>query len=268
MAGVMAIRPLDRLRIGERLGRSVPPLAVFVLALVGWEAVVRLLGIQFYLLPAPTEIARTLGANAAFLFGAAWYTAQEAIAGFAVGCGLGVLAALVSVRWRSVADALLPYSIAANSVPIIAFAPLAIVWFGVEQGSKVAIVAMMTFFPTMISTIRGLLSPDAESLELMRSYGATPLQVFAFLRLPSALPFLFTALKVSASLSMIGAVVGEFFGGFARSLGVYIISQTALFHTREAWAAIVVACGFGIAFYLIISAVERLVMPWHVAVRR
>ncbi len=265
MAGASASRPPGA---GDRLRRALLPLGIFVLVLVGWEAAVRLLGIQFYLLPAPAEIARNLASNAAFLLGATWYTAQEAIAGFGIGCGLGILVALVSVRWRSVADALLPYSIAANSVPIIAFAPLAIVWFGVEQGSKVAIVAMMTFFPTMISTIRGLLSPDAAALELMRSYGATPRQVFLKLRLPAALPFIFTALKVSASLSMIGAVVGEFFGGFARSLGVYIISETALFHTREAWAAIVVACAFGITFYLVIAGVERLVMPWHVTVRR
>jgi NitT/TauT family transport system permease protein len=250
-----------------RLRRALPPLGLFVLALAGWEAGVRSLGIQFYLLPAPSEIARTLASNAAFLLGAAWYTAQEAIAGFGIGCGLGILVALVSVRWRSVADALLPYSIAANSVPIIAFAPLAIVWFGVEQGSKIAIVAVMTFFPTMISTIRGLLSPDAASLELMRSYGATSRQIVVKLRLPAALPFVFTAFKVSASLSMIGAVVGEFFGGFARSLGVYIVSQTALFHTREAWAAIVIACAFGIVFYLVVIVVERLVMPWHVSLR-
>jgi NitT/TauT family transport system permease protein len=251
----------------SRLRRALPPLGVFVLALVGWETTVRLLGIQFYLLPAPSEIARALGSNAPLLLRAAWYTAQEALAGFGIGCGLGILVALVSVRWQAVADALLPYSIAANSVPIIAFAPLAIVWFGVEQGSKVAIVATMTFFPTMISAIRGLRSPDPDALELMRSYGATPRQVFVKLRIPAALPFIFTALKVSASLSMIGAVVGEFFGGFARSLGVYIISETALFHTREAWAAIVVACAFGIAFYLLIAGVERLAMPWHAALR-
>jgi NitT/TauT family transport system permease protein len=267
MAGPAPDRPPSP-RTSDRVRRAAPPLAVFVLVLAGWEGAVRAFGIQFYLLPAPSEIARTLGANAALLLGAAWYTAQEAVAGFGIGCGLGILVAIVSVRWQAVSDALLPYAIAANSVPIIAFAPLAIVWFGVEQGSKVAIVAMMTFFPTMISTIRGLRSPDPASLELMRSYAATPRQVFLKLRLPAALPFIFTALKVSASLSMIGAVVGEFFGGFARSLGVYIVSETALFHTREAWGAIIVACGFGIALYLVITAVEWAVMPWYVALRR
>jgi NitT/TauT family transport system permease protein len=253
---------------GARVGSVVAPAAVFVAGLVGWEAVVRVAHIQFYLLPAPSEIARSLVQNAAFLVGAAWYTAQEALAGFGLGCTLGIGVAVLSVRWRSVAEALLPYAIAANSVPIIAFAPLAIVWFGIEQGSKIAIVAMMTFFPTMVGTVRGLLSPDPESLDLMRSYGATERQVFVKLRVPSALPFVFTAFKVSASLSMIGAVVGEFFGGFARSLGVYIVSQTALFHTREAWGAIVVACAYGIGFYLVIAGIERLLIPWHVTQRR
>jgi NitT/TauT family transport system permease protein len=253
---------------GGWLRRALAPAGVFILGLGVWEATVRALGIQFYLLPAPSAIARTLEDNAAFLLTAAWYTAEEALLGFVIGCGLGFLVAVTSVRWRAVADALLPYSIAANSVPIIAFAPLAIVWFGVEQGSKIAIVAMMTFFPAMVGTIRGLLSPEPAALDLMRSFGASERQIFLKLRVPAALPFVFTALKVSASLSMIGAVVAEFFGGFARSLGVYIISQTALFHTREAWAAIVVACAFGIAAYLVIVGAERVFMPWHVALRR
>jgi len=255
-------------RPAGRLRRGLPALGVFVLFLAGWEGIVRLLHIQFYLLPAPSEIVANLLGHASFLLGAAWYTAQEAFIGFALGCALGILVAVVSVRWRAVADTLLPYSIAANSIPIIAFAPLAIVWFGVEQGSKIAIVAMMAFFPTMVSTIRGLLSPDPASLELMRSYGATPRQIFLKLRAPAALPFVFTAFKVAASISMIGAVVGEFFGGVEHSLGVYIISQASLFHTREAWAAIILACAFGIAFYLVIVGVERLVMPWHVTLRR
>jgi len=125
----------------------------------------------------------------------------------------------------------------------------------------------MVFFPTMVSTVRGLLSPAPAALELMRSYGATERQVFLKLRIPAALPFLFTALKISASLAMIGAVVGEFFGGLERSLGVYIVSQAALFHTREAWSAIIVACAFGIAFYLLIAGAERLVIPWYVMLR-
>jgi len=250
------------------LHRALLPAAVFALFLAGWEGVVWVFHIQFYLLPAPSAIARSFAANAAFLAGAAWYTGQEALAGFGLGCGAGLLAALVSVRWRGVADAVLPYAIAANSVPIIALAPLAIVWFGVEQGSKIAIVAMMVFFPTMVSATRGLLSPSPAALELMRSYGATERQVFLKLRAPAALPFIFTALRLSAALSMIGAVVGEFFGGFERSLGVYIVSQAALFHTREAWSAIIVACAFGITFYLVIAAGEMLAIPWYVTLRR
>ncbi len=258
----------DERQWAESLRRVLPPAGVFALALAGWELIVWALHIQFYLLPAPSAIARSFGANAAFLVRAAWYTGQEALAGFALGCSAGLLAALLSVRWRAAADALLPYAIAANSIPIIAFAPLAIVWFGVEQGSKIAIVAVMAFFPTTVSALRGLRSPAPAAFELMRSYGATDRQVFSKLRGPAALPFIFTAFKLSASLSMIGAVVGEFFGGFEKSLGVYIVSQAALFHTREAWSAIIVACAFGIAFYLLIVGAETLAIPWYVTLRR
>ncbi len=250
-----------------RLRQILLPTGVFILFLAGWEALVWAFHIQFYLLPAPSAVARRFAANAPYIVGAAWYTGQEELAGFGLGCGAGLLAALLSVRWRAVADVLLPYAIAANSVPIIDFATLAIVWFGIEQGSKIAIVAMMAFFPTMVSATRGLLSPAPAALELMRSYGATERQVFRLLRVPSALPFIFTAFKISASLSMIGAVVGEFFGGVEKSLGVYIVSQASLFHTREAWSAIIVACVFGIVFYLAIAGADRLAIPWYVTLR-
>ena len=252
----------------RRLREHLPALGVFVLGVAAWESAVYLFGIEFYLLPAPHVIATSLRQSYPVLLEASLYTFGEALAGYGLGCGLGLLAAMLSSRSPSFADLVLPYAIASASVPIVALAPLAIVWFGVGQGSKIAIVAMMTFFPALVGTIRGLCSPDPAAFDLMRSYGASERQVFLRLRLPAAMPFVFTALKVSASLSMIGAVVGEFFGGFARSLGVYIISQTALFHTREAWGAIVVACAFGIAAYLCIVGAERLLMPWHVALRR
>jgi NitT/TauT family transport system permease protein len=125
----------------------------------------------------------------------------------------------------------------------------------------------MTFFPTFISTLRGLLSVPAQSLELMHSYAAHEWQVFVKLRLPTSLPYMFNAFKVGTTLSMIGAVVSEFFGGPAKSLGVYIKSTAALFQTRQAWSAIFMACVLGLSFYLVVVLIERLVMPWHVSGR-
>jgi NitT/TauT family transport system permease protein len=145
---------------------------------------------------------------------------------------------------------------------------LAIVWFGIDEGSKIAIVAVMCFFPTLVSTVRGLNAADADAVALMRSYAATEGQVFRKLRLPTALPFLFNAFKICASLSMIGAIVAEFFGGAVKFLGVYIKTEANILHTAEAWAAILVACLLGIGFYLAVALVERLVMPWHLSHRK
>jgi NitT/TauT family transport system permease protein len=191
------------------------------------------------------------------------YTFTEAIAGYALGCGTGILAAMAASRSPSFAGLLLPYAVASASVPIVALAPLAIVWFGVEQGSKIAIVTLMTFFPTFISALRGLLAVPAPALDLMRSCAATERQVFTKLRLPHSVPYVFTALRACTTLAMIGAVVSEFFGGPVKSLGVYIKSTASLFQTRQAWAAIVVTCALGLAFYLAVALAERLAAPWQ-----
>ena len=262
--GADALRSRRRPRV---LHEYLPAAVAFVVAIVLWEAAVYGFKIQFYLLPAPHVIVQTFREQAAVLIESGLYTFREALLGYVLGCAAGVLAAMAASRSRAFADLILPYAIASGSVPIIALAPLAIVWFGVEQGSKIAIVTMMTFFPTFISTLRGLLSVPPQSLELMRSYAAGEGQVFTKLRLPASLPYMFTAFKVGTTLAMIGAVVSEFFGGPAKSLGVYIKSTAALFQTRQAWSAILVACALGLAFYLAVVALERLIMPWHVSAR-
>ena len=171
--------------------------------------------------------------------------------------------ATLASRFPAFAGVVLPYAIASASVPIVALAPLAIVWFGIGPGSKIAIAALMTFFPTFVGTLRGLLGVDARSLELMRSLAATEWQVFWKLRLPHSLPHVFTALRACTTLAMIGAVVSEFFGGPMKSLGVYIKSTASLFQTRQAWSAILVACVLGLLFYLAVALVERLAVPWR-----
>jgi len=247
--------------------RYLPAALVFVAAIAAWEGFVAVFKIPFYLLPAPRVIVQTFWSNMPVLVEIGLYTFREALAGFAIGCGTGVLAAMLASRSPRAAALILPYAVASSSVPIIALAPLAIVWFGIAQGSKIAIVTMMTFFPTFISTLRGLLSVSPQSLELMRSYAAGEWETFTRLRLPTSLPYMFNAFKVSTNLAMIGAVVSEYFGGPQKSLGVYIVSNNAIFKTREAWSAILVACALGIVFYFAVVLVERLVMPWHVSTR-
>src|SRR5712692_8720154 len=227
-----------------------PAIVVFVLALALWELIVWGFNVQVYLLPAPHIIAQTFVELAGSLVDKGLYTFREAFSGYVIGCGLGFLVAIAASRWAIVADALVPYAVATNAVPIIAIAPLAIVWFGIDEGSKIAIVSVMTFFPMMLSTFKGLTTCAPASIELMRSYAASPIEVYAKLRFPNALPYVFNALKINTTLALIGAVVGEFFGGPAfRALGVYIKSENAIAHNVQAWAAIVVACALGVAFY-------------------
>lgn len=248
----------------SRVREYLPAAGVFVLGIALWEAVVFAFSIEFYLLPAPHVIVASLRQSYPVLLEASLYTFGEALAGYGLGCGLGVLAAMLASRSPAVAGLLLPYAIASASVPIVALAPLAIVWFGIGPGSKIAIAALMTFFPTFIGTLRGLLGVDPRSLELMRSCAATEWQVFWKLRLPNSVPFMFTAFRACTTLAMIGAVVSEFFGGPMKSLGVYIKSTASLFQTRQAWSAILVACVLGLAFYGVVALVERLAVPWRV----
>lgn len=245
-----------------------PPILTFILGIALWEGAVRLFDIPLYLLPAPSGIIATFFAQAGFLFSIGLYTFGEALGGFVIGCGLGALVAAVCVRFPLLADGLVPFSIASNAVPIVALSPLLGVWLGsISPASKIGVVAIMTFFPTLVNVYRGLISLRPETMELMRSYAARQSDIFLKLRLPAALPYLFNALKICSTLSMIGAVVAEFFGGPQNALGVYIKSQAGILRTREAWSGILMACLIGIVFYLVISLLERRLMPWHESVR-
>jgi NitT/TauT family transport system permease protein len=252
----------------EGLRRYGPAVVVFVSALVLWEIAVNVFRIERFLLPKPTEIAAKLMEELEVVVPAGLYTMRSALGGFLIGSALGVLIAFATARWVVVNEGLMPFAIAINATPIVALAPIMNQWFGTYTlTSKMAIVAVMVFFPVMINTVRGLTLVDANALELMRSYAASEFTILRRLRAPNALPYLFSALKVSSTLSVIGAIVSEYFGGSREALGVYISQQAALTRFGEAWAAIIIACAMGIAFYAVLLGVERLVMPWHVSLR-
>jgi NitT/TauT family transport system permease protein len=253
----------------RRSSAWIPPLLTFALGIGLWEAAVGVFGIPLYLLPAPSGIIEAFLQQPGYLLQIGLFTVGEALAGFVIGCALGSLVAAVCVRYRGLAEGLMPFSVASNAVPIVALSPLLGIWLGsISPASKIGVVAVMTFFPTLINVYRGLISPSADALQLMRSYAARQRDIFFRLRLPAALPYLFNALKICSTLSMIGEIVAEFFGVRQNALGVYIKSQAGILRLRECWSAILMACLLGIAFYLVIAIVERLVMPWHVSFRR
>jgi NitT/TauT family transport system permease protein len=250
-----------------RVGSWLPPLGVSILVLALWEVVLFGLDIRSFLLPRPSVILGQLVAlwPTTLARGVA-FTGTEALVGLAIGVLLGTLAGLGTARWAFARETVVPLGIGASTVPIIAFAPIALNWFGPESLlPRVIIVALMVFFPVLVNTIRGLTDVDHDALELMASYAATDVQTLRKVRIPNALPYWFTALRIAATLSVIGAVVGEFFGGPLYSLGIYITSQTGISDYPKAWAAIILACALGIAFYSIAVLAERLVVPWRAA---
>jgi NitT/TauT family transport system permease protein len=245
-----------------------PALVVFVLVIAAWEGVIAAFHIQQFLLPRPSDIVSTLWTDWHTLGPAGWYTFKEALGGFAIGSSLGIVAATLVGRFKTAGKAFMPIAIAANAIPIVAFAPIFGVWFNpLSPASKMAIAAVLCFMPVMVNTLRGLQSASPRQVELMRSYAASELEIWRRVRVPTALPFVFTALKVASVLAMIGAIVGEYFGGAYTALGVIINSEAQIFHFVTAWAGILLASLLGLALYGGVAMAERVLVRWTPATR-
>lgn len=240
-----------------------PPALVFVGVLVAWELLVVGAGIQRFLLPAPSDILASLETNWDELRQAAVATVFEAIGGLVIGVLVGIVVALLTARWRTGRRGIMPFAIMASAIPTIAVAPIMNNWFGSENpASKMAIVALLVFFPTVLNVVRGLTTVDPALLEYMRTLNAGETAVFLKVRIPNAVPYFFTALRIATPLSLIGAIIAEYFGGPELVLGVWILHQAALFLFADAWAAIALACAVGIVLYLGVLVAEWLAMPW------
>ena len=242
--------------------RVIPATIFIVLVVVAWEAIVRIFGVPEYLLPSPTVIGGRLAALGAQLCLHASYTALESALGFALGSAFGCLLAVAFVHWRSLELGVYPYAIALKSVPIVAIAPLLVVWFGNGILPKVLVSAIISFFPVVVNTTKGLRSVDAEAFDLFDSMSASRSQVFWKLRVPSALPYLFAALKISSTLAVIGAIVGEF-SGADKGLGFFILISSHRLETVDMFVGILASSLLGILFFYGVALVERLVVPWE-----
>jgi NitT/TauT family transport system permease protein len=264
MGAVILAAPWERGRLWrESAVQILPAMLIAIGVLVVWEVLIDVFSIRQFLLPKPTAIGQNLLDTFPDLISKSWVTFQNALWGYAIGCGLGIFVGTASARFPAFSRAILPFAIAANSTPIIAFAPIMGFWFGVlNPASKIAIVAIMVFFPCMINTVRGLLSADGGALELMRSLATPQVVIFQKVRFPAALPYIFNGLKFGTTWSVIGAVVGEFFGGTTQGIGFYIRNKPTEFNFPAAWAAIVIVSLLGILFYWVVSLAERVIMPW------
>lgn len=250
----------------ERTAGIGAPLVAGLAILALWEGLLRVFKPDGFLLPRPTAIVAAIVSDAGPLWSATQTTGYVVVTGLAAGVVLGVLAALLVVRFRTADETITPLAAALNAMPIIALAPLFNAWFGIlSPKSNQAVVLVVTFFPVFINTARGLTRVEASQIELMRTYAASEWAITREVRIPNALPLFFTALKIVASLSVIAAIVAEYFGGRQDALGPIIVQRAGLTRYAAAWAAVTAGAAMGIGLYLLAALAERLALPWHSA---
>jgi NitT/TauT family transport system permease protein len=247
-----------------RAARIGIPIAVGVLFLAGWQALVVGNDIKPYLLPKPTAIWEQMVHNRADILTTARVTGTNALVGLLAGAILGILVALVASRFRVVDSMLVPLAAAVNAMPIIALAPIFNTMFSTTSSvPRRLVVALVVFFPLFINALRGLRQVAPIHRELMESYAAGGWTFARTVRIPGALPFVFIGLRLAAALAVIAAVVAEYFGGLQNGLGTRITSAASNTAYPRAWAYVAAACALGLLFYLVATALERIAMPWH-----
>lgn len=247
---------------GNRTNEGVlAPALILIGVLAAWEAFTYLSRIEPYVLPSPYLIARTIVAEWPTLVSNFEVTLIEMLLGFTlafvVAMALGILIAHSTTFRRG----LYPLVIASQTVPVIAIAPVLVIWFGYNIIPKVLVTALIAFFPLTVTTVTGFRAIESDAVHLFRSMNATRTQIFFKLSVPTALPYIFAGLKVSATLCVIGATVGEWIGA-DRGLGHLIMLDTAQFDTPRVFASIVLLSGSGVALFLLIALIERIALPW------
>jgi len=236
--------------------------ACFTLLLIFlWQGLGSQYAVPTYILPAPFDVALTLARTARLFAAEALITSLEAVAGFVVGSSLGFFTAVIFVHSRPLEQAIYPYAIAFKTIPLVAVSPLLTLWFGTGFLSKVVMASLLCYFPVLVNTTAGLRSVDDLSLAYFRSIAASKVQMFWRLRLPSSLPYLFSALRISVTMSMVGATVAELTGA-DRGLGYQILAASYRLETEKLFASIVWLGVVGVVFFCLVAGSEKILVPW------
>lgn len=246
------------------LGRRGGALTIFVLLFVAWEAAVHLFGIKEYLLPPPSKVWSEFWRRHEIVMAGAWVTTQEILAGYALAVVVSIPLALAVAYSRFMEQAVYPVIVFLQIIPKIAIAPLFIIWFGFGFTPKLLLVFLLSFFPIVVSSIAGFKSADRDVMDFARTTGAGSLAMFFKIRLPQALPHIFTGLKVGAALAATAAVVAEFVAS-DRGLGYLLLQYNGQLDTPMVFATIVVLSLIGLVVYYAVEVVERIAIPWHVS---
>ena len=250
--------------LGAWLKRRAAPLIVFAMLLVFWEFAVHFTGVKEYLLPPPSKVWSEFLKRYPTVMDGAWVTTQEIIAGYLLAVVVSIPLALAVAYSRFVETAIYPVVVFLQIIPKIAIAPLFIIWFGFGFTPKLLLVFLLSFFPIVVASIAGFKSADPDILDFARTTGAGAWKMFAKIRLPQALPDIFTGLKVGAALSATAAVVAEFVAS-DRGLGYLLLQYNGNLETPMVFAVIVLLSLIGLAVYYVVEIIERITIPWHVS---
>ncbi len=254
---------LSRLRVSG-FTQTAAPILFGISIIILWESSVEAFNISFVILPAPSQVFVTFFSSLDILWIDFVQTfLKGALSGFLIGCTSAVLIALLVDRFIFLERGLLPIGNLLSAMPIIGTAPILVAWFGFDWHSKAAVVVAMVFFPMLINTVQGIKLSDKIYRDLMNTYSAGYLQTLIKLRLPSAMPFIFNGLKICSTLSLIGAIVAEFFGSPIKGMGFRISTEAGRFALDMVWAEIVVAAITGTLFYGVLALLEKIITHWH-----
>lgn len=238
-----------------------PVLVIFALVLA-WDIAIRLFAVPEYVIPPPGSVGQALVRERARLLDNAIPTIVESVGGFALGNLVAIAAALAFVHSRALERALYPVAVAVRTLPIVAIAPIFVLLLGNGYAPKIAIAALITFFPTLVNMVEGLESADPQALELMHVLSASKTEIFRYVRWPSSLPYLFSAMRIASTSSVLGALVAEWIGT-NKGLGYLIVLTTYDFRTALLYAAMVVTSAIALAFFFLVSLVEWVLVRWE-----
>ncbi len=243
------------------------PIAILAALIGAWELWVQLGDVPKWQLPAPSAVGQELAESRVLLWDNFLITLQEIVLGFMAALAAGLLLAAGIAYSRILERSIYPIVITSQTIPIIAIAPLLLIWVGYGITPKVIIVGLICFYPIAVNTVDGLKAVDPDMVNMVRTLGASRWQIFTKLQIPTSLPFMFSGIKIGISVSVIAAVIGEWVGA-SEGLGYLITYSQPLFLTDRVFAAIVVLSILGIGLFVLASVVERMMLPWHFTEKR
>ena len=246
----------------EALRRKLLPCLGILIGIAVWAGLVEFLKVPPFIAPSPLVVLETLIAKSDVLLSNLWPTVVEAVGGFILGNLFAIALATLFVHRKTVSETFFPLVVLINSIPVVAKAPILVLLLGNGFAPKVAIAAVISFFPTLVNMVRGLEAVNPQAMELMRVLSASKREIFFKLRLYNSLPYLFSALRISASISVVGAIVGEWIGS-NYGIGALIIQATYAFDSALLYATVLVGSAFSVAFFMAISLAERLIVRWQ-----